>query len=121
MAMDPSKLKPFDLEAAKAGKPFTHEEDVPPTSGSSRRFLGVRQSGDIAYELITKGGHGNPVMLSAPASDLRMLPEVKKHRIILFRQPNGKIFSCNSSEDNYQWVRRKGYPLIKEFEVEYEE
>ncbi len=59
-------MKPFDLEAAKRGEPFTHTNCPDETDA---RFIGVRQNGEVVYERDARTG-----LQSAPPAWLRMLP-----------------------------------------------
>ena len=113
--MDTDQLKPFDLEKAKAGKPFAHHLDP----DWKIKFIGANSKGDIVYEY---GLHGS--VATAPPNDLRMLPEVKKFRGILYTIYGDRLketYTMVDTEHNRDWAKRYNHEILTEFEVEYEE
>jgi len=115
MDMDPLKLKPFDLEKAKAGKPFVQFYNGI-LFENNFRFIGTTTRGDIVYEY---GVNGN--IAFRPPTSLRMLPEFKKAKFFLYRNTNKAVHVCSDTERNRKWAKIYDRPIIKEFEVEYEE
>jgi len=113
--MDTDQLKPFDLEKAKAGKPIvTH-------AGSPVKFVGVMSNGGIAVEI----GEGKAAYaIDLLPQMLRMLPEVKKFRGILYTIYGDRLKETHTmadTEHNRDWVKRCNHRILQEFEIEYEE
>ncbi len=107
-------MKPFDLEAAKAGKPFGRENQY------EYRFVGVRADGRIAFEYkLPDEAHDAWVMSSCAPEFLTMLPEKKIFKGLLYRTHYKSIGCCGDTADNRKFIRGHNLMLIKEFEVEY--
>ena len=110
--MDTDQLKPFDLEKAKAGKPIvTH-------AGSPVKFVGVMSNGGIAVEV----GEGKAAYaIDLLPQMLRMLPEVKKVKALLYRNNYGEVKIMADVVENRTWAKTYHATIIKEFEIEYED
>lgn len=75
-------MKPFDLEAAKAGAAFYYAGS--PNSAMEKKrvsFIGVRASGDIVYD--TVGG----TLCYAKPTEFRMAPKKVRAAVNLWRDP----------------------------------
>ena len=109
-------MKPFDLEAAKAGKPFGHEHRY------VYRFVGVRVNGQIAFEYKLPSDNADAWTVdSREPGFLTMLPEKKVYKGILYMTFSKRVGCCEDTADNRKFIRGRNLTIIKEFEVEYEE
>lgn len=102
-------VKPFNLEEAKAGKPF-----APKDGGSGaviRCFIGVRTNGSIVYE------HGNSLLLAVVNPDaLCMIPTTKKIKVYLYKSSAGVVWA--STTDHRGSLSNSAF--LTETEIEYE-
>jgi len=110
--MDTDQLKPFDLEKAKAGKPIQTLLGIPV------KFLGVLSNGRIAVEI---GEDEKAHATDFFPESLRMRPEVKKFKGVLYAQGVSDVLVMSDTEQNRNWAKHYRATLIKEFEVEYED
>jgi len=101
-------MKPFNLEDAKAGKPFTHVNDP---LKRPYYFVGVSTIGRIVVE-VEQGQR----FLDYEPEDLRMIPEKKTTVVYLIRnKENGVVFSSDYGPANSR------YELLGEHLFEYED
>jgi hypothetical protein len=116
MVMDLSKLKPFDLEKAKAGQKFVY---IHRSETTNLQFIGVRpDNGSIVYFVPSK-----PDVSWSPADSLRMLPEIKKVKALLVRSeiPNGEPELHRDTPEVREWFRKTFRTIIQEVKIEYED
>lgn len=110
---------PFDLEKAKAGAPFYSRLSAQ-TMHDHRRFIGVRENGDIVYEV--KNNPGGYRLTWVSPNQLAMVPQKKTVKGYLLRvkdDPEAKPFFA--TERVRDVLDDEIYDLLQEFEVEYED
>ena len=125
-----STLKPFNLEAAKAGKPISRAATID-RHGSSKvkcYFVGVCSNGEIAYEISYEGeNHDRKYLSRVHPDDLRMIVEPKIYKGLLVLNKECRTVSITNpavltdTQYNRDYIRSRPFLIIlKEFEVEYE-
>lgn len=95
------KLKPFDLEAAKAGKPIVKD------SGTPVRFIGTMLDGRIVYE---RDGH----LYHTPESTLRMAPEERTVWVVLTPAGGGHWLTTEESAEECAKLMRRVHKIEAE-------
>lgn len=98
-------LKPFDLEAAKRGEPFSHSND---SEKHPYKFIGTLSTGDVVIE-----HNGKP--FSYPTQMLCMLPK-KVWRLKWTSQGKslGQISFAKHEADFDSWANAKNYIRLLE-------
>ena len=115
-------MKPFDLVAAKAGKPIQLRDGTPATYIGHSDNLGkwsviVEVNGRV-FRRLTNGANFEDG-LGAENDDLVMAPTIKKKKGYLLRfTASGEVFLHGGKFSLEAWP---GYEKIKEFEIEYED
>src|SRR6202012_1864268 len=129
-----STLKPFNLEAAKAGKPFCRSPARDRSGGIVTQpevkyhFVGVRSNGDIVYEISYEDEqHTRKYLVNQHPDDLRMIVEPKIYKGLLVLNKECRTVSITNpavltdTQYNRDYIRSRPFLIIlKEFEVEYE-
>lgn len=108
------KLVPFDLEKAKAGAKFTHCVD--PHCLEDRKFLAVRSDGCIIYEYQPTSTSCNIITSTIESQYLCMVIEPRKIKIRLYK---GLDTGTVHPVEEKVWYQYAPWPVLKEFEVEY--
>jgi hypothetical protein len=105
------KTKPFDLEEARAGKPFIHY--LSDNSDTSRKFIGIMSNGKIVYE--RRKSPTLPIMIDCSEPEfLRMIVEPTKTTVYLYRgNESGRLFSSTSGPEYYCHVELVGQSIIE--------
>ena len=117
--MDSKELKPFDLEQAKAGKPFCSDVTAKDSQNSwSSRITVIGEYGDLVFL-----GYGYNAYYTYKKAELRMVPEVKKITVVLYKVRGTDHVSATTK---VEWDQSRGRrstvcKKIKEIEVEYED
>lgn len=107
------KTKPFNLEEAQAGKPFTHYASD--GTDASREFIGVMSNGKIVYERRSPLS-SVPLMIDCCEPEfLRMIVEPTKTTVYLYRWIDNpdRVFSSTCSPEQYQNVELVGQSIIE--------
>jgi hypothetical protein len=106
------KTKPFNLEEARAGKPFIHYLSDDDTK-IYRKFIGVMSNGKIAYE--RRISPTLPLMIDCCEPEfLRMIVEPTKTTVYLYRgNESGRLFSSTSGPEYYCHVELVGQSIIE--------
>jgi len=106
------KTKPFNLEEAKAGKPFIHY--LSDNSDTSRKFIGIMSNGKIVYERRKSPTLSLMIDCCEPES-LRMIVEPTKTTVYLYRWIDNpdRVFSSTCSPEQYQNVELVGQSIIE--------
>lgn len=102
--------KPFNLEEAKAGKPFVRRREP----NQPCCFIGIRKNGSIVYEYVRPNGVGE--ISWAPTSTLEMIPEKKTITVYLKRYKGKKEVFISTSD-----ICSNVYEIFGEHTFEYEE
>lgn len=110
-------MKPFNLEEAKAGKPFGREL----YPNYEYRFVGTRSNGNVVYEYRLRGTEHWTVGYSENALWFYMIPEKKVFKGLLCDSKDGAQFVLNDNPHEWLKIKVYDYKVLKEFEVEYEE
>lgn len=103
-------MKPFNLERAKAGKPFTRRSGW---KNISLKFLGIMSNGDVAYEF--QDPHGGPRVAQAHPDHLFMIAEKLKYTATLVRFASGNVGVVRSD------MIDKSDEVLSSYTFEYEE
>ena len=110
-------MRPFNLEEAKAGKPFGR----PLYPNYEYRFVGTRSNGNIVYEYRLRGGEYWTVGYSENAVGFHMIPEKKVFKGLLCESTYGAQFVWKDGLCERAQIKAYNYKILKEFEVEYED
>lgn len=98
-------MKPFDLEAAKAGAPFARNDGM--LLGSPLHFIGTRNTGEALYE--TTGEGGSAVYISRPET-LHMLPRKVTRWVNLYGSAKAVLSGIpHRTEARANDAHKKGY------------
>jgi len=111
-------MKPFNLEEAKAGKPFGRTL----YPNYEYRFIGTRSNGDLVYEFRMRGTDERwTVGYSENVLWFHMIPEKKVFKGLLCESKQGVKFVWNDTLHERAQIKVYNFKILKEFEVEYEE
>lgn len=91
-------MKPFNLEAAKAGALFCGPRHDPSTL--AYRYVGLMTGGRIAFE------RSDGILACQPADALRMLPTITKGAMNIYRDAEGN-FRLGSLHDTFSRARSR--------------